>query len=152
MWLCDWGRLGPEASVHAGNRLFLCAMCHCSLEADTGISVHAGSFFSQISAGKAWQGPFLCANCKTKQDARQDAEKEAKQDAEKEAKQDAEKEAKQDGEKEAKEDGEKETKQDAEKKAKQDSEKRPKQDAEQVRKRHAGKVSGNKAKLVYSDM
>ncbi|KAG0561536.1 hypothetical protein KC19_9G071300 [Ceratodon purpureus] len=80
-------RLGPEASVHAGNRLFVCAMCHTSLEADSGISVHAGSFFSQIAAGKAWQGPFLCANCKTKQDAQQVAEKDGKPDLEKNVKQ-----------------------------------------------------------------
>jgi hypothetical protein len=90
----DWGRLGQEGSVHAGNRLFVCASCHTSLESDAGISVHAGSFFSQISAEKAWQGPFLCANCKTKQDARQEAEKQAKLDAAKDAEQDPEKEVK----------------------------------------------------------
>ncbi|XP_024388376.1 probable protein phosphatase 2C 5 isoform X2 [Physcomitrium patens] len=69
-------RLGPDASVHAGNGLFLCANCHCTLESDAGISVHAGNFFSQI-AGNAWEGPFMCSDCKTKQDA---AEKDAKQD------------------------------------------------------------------------
>lgn len=104
MWLCDWGRLGPEASVHAGSRLFICAICRTSLEADSGISVHAGSFFSQISAGKAWQGPFLCANCKTKQDAQQVAEKNAKQDAEKDTKPDPEKDAGKDAGKDIKRD------------------------------------------------
>lgn len=96
------GRLGPEASVHAGNRLFVCAICHCSLEADTGISVHAGSFFSHISAGKAWQGPFLCANCKTRQDAKHDAEKKAKLHAEKDGNQGADKDVGKDSGKDAK--------------------------------------------------
>jgi len=55
------------------------------LETEAGISVHAGSFFSQVG-GKAWEGPFLCANCKTKQDAekaakQQDLEDDVKQDA-----------------------------------------------------------------------
>lgn len=60
-------RLGPEASVHAGHGLFHCGICRCNLEADAGISVHAGSFFSQ--SAKLWEGPFLCASCKLKQGA-----------------------------------------------------------------------------------
>lgn len=59
-------RLGPEISVHAGNSLLLCATCRCNLYADAGISVHAGSFFSQV-AGKTWEGPFLCAKCRSQQ-------------------------------------------------------------------------------------
>ncbi|XP_024369090.1 probable protein phosphatase 2C 5 [Physcomitrium patens] len=60
-------RLGPDSSVHAGSGLFLCATCHCTLESGAGISVHAGNFFAQV-AGKSWEGPFLCANCKFKRD------------------------------------------------------------------------------------
>jgi len=80
-------RLGPDASVHAGNGIFLCALCRCSLETEAGFSVHAGSFFSQVGE-KAWEGPFLCANCKTQQNAekaaqQQDVQEDVSPDAEK---------------------------------------------------------------------
>lgn len=80
-------RLGPDASVHAGNGIFLCALCRRSLETESGFSVHAGSFFSQVG-DKAWEGPFLCANCKTQQNAekvaqQQDTEEDVKPGAEK---------------------------------------------------------------------
>lgn len=82
-------RLSPEVSVHAGNSLFLCAICSCNLASDTGISVHAGSFFAKV-AGKSWEGPFLCAKCKMKQEAKLEAEQDSKQNANQDAQQGAE--------------------------------------------------------------
>lgn len=60
-------RLGYEASINGGNGMFLCAICQCDIEANDGISVHAGAFFSGKS--RPLDGPFLCVSCKWKQDA-----------------------------------------------------------------------------------
>jgi len=59
------------------------------LASDTGISVHAGSFFAKV-AGKSWEGPFLCAQCKMKLEAKLDAEVDVKQNADQDAKQGSE--------------------------------------------------------------
>lgn len=47
---------GPSGTLH-------CAVCQVDITPSEGISVHAGSMFA------TWQGPFLCASCKLKQDA-----------------------------------------------------------------------------------
>lgn len=61
-------RLGSEDSNGPSmSGLFICAVCQVDLAASEGISVHAGSIFSTSS--KPWQGPFLCADCRTKKDA-----------------------------------------------------------------------------------
>lgn len=60
-------RLGYQASINGGNGMFLCAICQCDIEANDGISVHAGAFFSGKS--RPLDGPFLCVSCKWKQDA-----------------------------------------------------------------------------------
>jgi len=59
------------------------------LASDTGISVHAGSFFAKV-AGNSWEGPFLCARCKMKQEAKPDAGEDPKQSANQDAKQGSE--------------------------------------------------------------
>ncbi|CAM6113827.1 unnamed protein product [Calypogeia fissa] len=55
-------RLGPGNSVQGVEQL-VCAVCQAAIAPSEGISVHAGSFFS------TWEGPFLCVDCKRKQDA-----------------------------------------------------------------------------------
>ncbi|KAI5065319.1 hypothetical protein GOP47_0020014 [Adiantum capillus-veneris] len=60
-------RFGADASAAAAHEVFHCAVCQMDLTPREGISVHAGSFFSMSS--KPWEGPFLCAFCKLKQDA-----------------------------------------------------------------------------------
>eukprot|EP00850_Spirogloea_muscicola_P022188 SM000281S10756 [mRNA] locus=s281:93124:95370:- [translate_table: standard] len=64
-------RLGPDdSSVHAGQGIFLCAICRADLSPLGGISVHAGSAFAQgVGNAKAWEGPFLCTSCKSKMEA-----------------------------------------------------------------------------------
>ncbi|MCO5552231.1 hypothetical protein L7F22_005743 [Adiantum nelumboides] len=59
-------RLGADASAPA-HEAFHCAVCEIDITPRDGLSVHAGSFFSMSS--KPWEGPFLCALCKLKQDA-----------------------------------------------------------------------------------
>ncbi|KAH9795077.1 putative protein phosphatase 2C 3 [Citrus sinensis] len=58
-------KLGNEEPVlQSTSGLFTCAV---GVGKKTGISVHAGSIFSTSS--KPWQGPFLCADCRNKNDA-----------------------------------------------------------------------------------
>ncbi|KAL0424713.1 UNVERIFIED_CONTAM: putative protein phosphatase 2C 15 [Sesamum radiatum] len=60
-------RLGNDDTRGQTSSLFVCAVCQADLAPNEGISVHAGSIFSVSS--KAWQGPFLCADCRNKKDA-----------------------------------------------------------------------------------
>lgn len=60
-------RLGVDVSAPTASGLFHCAMCQMDITPREGISVHAGSFFS--TSARPWEGPFLCAFCKLKQDA-----------------------------------------------------------------------------------
>ncbi|TKY69333.1 phosphatase 2C 15 [Spatholobus suberectus] len=61
-------RLGnDDNSSQSTSGIFVCAVCQVDLASSEGISVHAGSIFSASS--KPWQGPFLCADCRSKKDA-----------------------------------------------------------------------------------
>lgn len=61
-------RLGSDTpTAQTTSSLFTCAICQVDLAPSEGISVHAGSIFSTSS--KPWQGPFLCADCRSKKDA-----------------------------------------------------------------------------------
>ncbi|KAF8376706.1 hypothetical protein HHK36_031623 [Tetracentron sinense] len=61
-------RLGNDSSAgQSTSGIFTCAVCQVDLAPSEGISVHAGSIFSTSS--KPWQGPFLCADCRSKKDA-----------------------------------------------------------------------------------
>ncbi|KAK1295037.1 putative protein phosphatase 2C 3 [Acorus calamus] len=46
---------------------YRCAICQVDQAPNEGVSVDAGPYFSPSS--KPWEGPFLCAECRTKKDA-----------------------------------------------------------------------------------
>ncbi|KAG2694701.1 hypothetical protein I3843_08G153400 [Carya illinoinensis] len=60
-------RLGKDFPPNTNSGLFRCAVCQVDQPLVDGLSVNSGPFFSPAS--KAWEGSFLCANCRKKKDA-----------------------------------------------------------------------------------
>ncbi|KAF5463349.1 hypothetical protein F2P56_019268 [Juglans regia] len=60
-------RLGKDFPLNTNSGLFRCAVCQVDQPLADGLSVNSGPFFSPAS--KAWEGSFLCANCRKKKDA-----------------------------------------------------------------------------------
>ena len=71
-----FSRLGNgDSTSQSTSGLFTCVVCQIDLAPSEGISVHAGSIFSTSS--KPWQGPFLCADCRNKKDAKENVQVES---------------------------------------------------------------------------